>query len=97
MDKKDVVVFDEYQEIVTKVKKYEGNPDLYLLAKLQEETGELAKEIVKKIEKRQENQDITSELGDILWVVAAIAEDNGIKLSDVVEANVEKLHQRKLL
>ena len=97
MDKRDVVVFDEYQGIVTKVKKYEGNSDLYLLAKLQEETGELAKEIVKKIEKRQENQDITSELGDILWVVAAIAEDNGIKLSDVVKANVEKLHQRKLL
>ena len=89
--------FDEYQKVVTRVKRYEGNSDLYLLAKLQEETGELAKEIVKKIERSQETKDITSELGDILWAVAAIAEDNGIKLSSVVEMNIEKLKERNLL
>lgn len=89
--------FNEYQKTVTRVKKYRENSDLYLLAKLQEETGEVAKEIVKKIDNGESRSDITSELGDILWVITAIAEDNSITLSDVVEENLKKLEERNLL
>jgi NTP pyrophosphatase (non-canonical NTP hydrolase) len=42
-------------------------------------------------------KDLASELGDLLWVITAIAEDNGIPMSQVVEVNIEKLRKRTLL
>jgi NTP pyrophosphatase (non-canonical NTP hydrolase) len=36
------------------------------------------------------------ELGDILWHVAAIAEDNGWKISKLLQSNVDKLESRRL-
>lgn len=90
--------WDKYQQDVTKVKKYKlGQEDLYLLAKLSEETGETAKEIRKKIDGETMVKDLTSELGDLLWCVAAIAKQNNIPLSKIVEVNYEKLQTRNLL
>jgi NTP pyrophosphatase (non-canonical NTP hydrolase) len=40
-------------------------------------------------------QYIKKELGDILWMVAAIAEDNSLTLASVAEGNIEKLSGRK--
>lgn len=39
---------------------------------------------------------LAKELGDIMWHVAAIANDNGWKLSDILQTNVDKLESRKL-
>lgn len=90
--------WDEYQELVTKVKKYpEGQEELYLLGKLTEECGEVAKEIVRKSEGRGNSKDFTSELGDLLWVITALAKENNIKLSDIVRNNLNKLQERNLL
>ena len=91
-------VFDVYQEVVTKVKKYpKGDSTLYLLAKMTEESGEIAKEIVRSKDGTSPQKDLTSELGDLLWVITAIAEDNNIRMSEVVEMNLEKLKERNLL
>ena len=37
-----------------------------------------------------------AELGDVLWHVAEICTDNGWKLEEVMEANIEKLKSRQL-
>ncbi len=38
---------------------------------------------------------IKAELGDVLWYIAVLAKDLDLNLSDVAEANVEKLKSRK--
>ncbi len=37
---------------------------------------------------------VTKELGDVLWYAAALAEEAGISLGVVMEANVQKLKER---
>ncbi|MPN16394.1 hypothetical protein SDC9_163734 [bioreactor metagenome] len=37
-----------------------------------------------------------AELGDILWHCAAVANDNGWKLQDALEFNIQKLESRKI-
>jgi len=88
---------NEYQNKVTRVKNYSTNPDLYLLAKLTEETGEVAKEIVRKVDGKTVQKDLKSELGDLLWCISAIAESAGITLEEVMEDNLKKLQHRNLL
>lgn len=38
---------------------------------------------------------LEKELGDVLWHLAAIAEDNDLDLSRIAELNISKLHSRK--
>lgn len=38
---------------------------------------------------------LKKELGDVLWHIAMIADDLGYSLSDIAEANIEKLTSRK--
>jgi len=40
-------------------------------------------------------KEISKELGDILWYVAAICSELGISMNDVAEQNIEKLFSRK--
>lgn len=90
--------FNEYQEKVTKIKKYpKGKESLYLLAKLTEESGEVAKELRRKEDGEEMQKDLTLELGDVLWVITAIAEENNITLEEVLDRNLEKLKERNLL
>lgn len=89
---------NQYQQQVTKVKKYpKGQESLYLLAKLTEETGEVAKELRRKADGIDMKKDLRSELGDVLWCITAIAQENNITLSSIFENNLEKLKQRQLL
>ena len=60
------------------------------------EAGEFA-ELVKKLvfHKHQISQiKLAEELGDVLWYVAAICSRLGLSMSDVMQANVEKLKKR---
>ena len=51
--------------------------------------------INKNLEEKQFKEDLTKELGDVLWYVAALANDLDISLNDVAEGNIEKLASRK--
>lgn len=61
------------------------------------EAGEIAEKIKKSIRdgKEIDRDDLTKELGDVLWYVAALASEHGIVLENVVDTNVAKLSSRK--
>jgi NTP pyrophosphatase (non-canonical NTP hydrolase) len=73
--------------------------DIYALLNLAGEVGELLSLEAKgrrdgyNLVDYKEN--LTKELGDILWCVAAIAEDNLIDLETVAIRNIAKLNGRK--
>jgi len=62
------------------------------------EAGEVANK-VKKIIRNGTNQniiqEISNEIGDVLWYVALLADDIGCKLSDIANDNLIKLANRK--
>ena len=62
------------------------------------EAGEVANK-VKKIIRDGTNkniiQEISNEIGDVLWYVALLADDIGCKLSDIANDNLIKLANRK--
>ena len=43
----------------------------------------------------KQRADIGSELGDVLWYIAALARDLGLSLNEVAHMNLEKLSDRK--
>lgn len=65
------------------------------------EAGEVAEKIKKLIRDKdgvvseEDIQEITKELGDIQWYIAALAGSFGIKLDDIANKNIEKLESRK--
>lgn len=67
---------------------------------LLEEAGELAG-VFKRYFRGDYNHDelgpkLAAELGDILWYVAGVCQDNGWKLSDIAQANLNKLESRQI-
>jgi len=64
------------------------------MAILTEETGEVARIMARKHGdqsfKSGENQDLADELADVLWVVAAIANQEGIDLGKAFADNIRK-------
>jgi len=73
--------------------------DIYAMMNLAGEVGELLSLEAKgrrdgyNLVDYKEN--LTKELGDILWCVAAIAEDNLIDLETIAIRNIQKLSSRK--
>lgn len=62
------------------------------------EAGELANK-VKKIMRGDKNRDelidgIKAEMGDILWYLAALADDLDADLGEIAQGNIEKLQSR---
>ncbi len=60
------------------------------------EAGEVA-DLIKKVEFHGHTldvADVTEELGDVLYYVAAMAHAFGLKLEDIAEVNIEKLKKR---
>lgn len=95
--------FDDYQKKCKKTAVYPniGKNITYPTIGLMGEAGEVANKIKKVIrddgskitpEKRNEIKD---ELGDVMWYVAQLSTELGLKFSDVVNANLEKLLKRK--
>lgn len=68
------------------------------MAILAEETGEVARIMARKHGdqsfKPGENPDLADELADILWVVAAIANQEGIDLEQAIVNNLNKKNIR---
>lgn len=77
--------------------------DTYAQLNLAGEVGELLSLIAKARRdglKSEEEADayfrnVKKELGDILWQVAAIADDNGYTLEEIAHGNIDKLSSRK--
>ena len=88
--------FIEYQKIVRDVRLPSANRD-YALLGLSGEVGELHSLFAKNIRDNTalDLNMVTKELGDVLWFVAALADDCGVTLEEVALKNAEKLLSRK--
>ena len=68
------------------------------MAILAEETGEVARIMARKYgdqsAKASDGADLADELADVLWVVAAIANQTGIDLTEAVSRNIRKKTER---
>lgn len=89
--------FTEYQNKAMSFRLASAD-DIYALFNLAGEVGELLSAEAKlrrdggEIGPHLEN--VKKELGDILWCIAAIAEDNLLTLEEIAEANIQKLKGR---
>ena len=72
----------------------------YAMLNLAAEVGEVlsleAKAIRDGCDYAEYLNNLEKELGDILWHIAAIAEDNDLDLSKIAELNIIKLESRKV-
>lgn len=98
-----MVHLSEYQEEAWEFAMYPNaglglNPEYPTLG-LTGEAGEIANK-VKKIQRDGMTwadiaKDIESELGDVLWYVAALAREFDLDLDLIAERNLQKLHSRR--
>ena len=95
--------FTEYQNVALSTaiypKKYET---IYPALGLCGESGEVAEKIKKSIRDGLHNwpdeqfkEELTKELGDVLWYISALASDLDISLNEIAESNLQKLASRK--
>lgn len=90
---------NQYQRDAMRTRGNTHDPTLRLAVSalgLAGESGEVA-DLIKKIighGKAPTIDDITKELGDVLWYLADVAECYGLSLEDVARANIKKLGER---
>jgi len=97
------MTFQEYQDEARKTAIYpnKDNNFIYPTLGLAGEAGEVAEKIKKVIRdgngivSEEKKEEITKELGDVLWYVANLSKELGISLETVVERNIEKLKSRQ--
>ena len=59
------------------------------------EAGEVANKVKKILrDNKFDRDDIAKELGDVLWYMSAVCSDLNINMSDVAQANIDKLNSR---
>ena len=89
-----------YQQEAAKTAIY-SNKLIYPTLGLAGEAGEVANKVKKILRdnsgelEEDVRQNLISELGDVLWYVAALATDLKTELSEVANKNIEKLNSRK--
>ena len=66
----------------------------YLSLGLVSEAGEVAGKVKKNIRDGTESN-VASEIGDVLWYCAMLANELGVNLGKIMEKNLEKLNDRK--
>lgn len=105
-----MLTLDDYQQGAIGTAIYPGKGGFlglsYVALKLNGEAGEFAEHLGKAI--RDENFAVMNadllperkallvkELGDVLWYVAAAAEELDVKLGDIAQGNLDKLADRK--
>ena len=93
---------DMYQQVAKQTAIYPREQAIiYPTLGLTGEAGEVANKVKKIIRdgtnKNNENlvQEISAEIGDCLWYIAVLADDIGVKLSDIANGNLLKLANRK--
>ena len=93
---------DMYQQVAKTTAIYPREQAIiYPTLGLTGEAGEVANKVKKIIRDGSNKNDdrmvseIKSEIGDCLWYIAVLADDIGCKLSDIANANLIKLANRK--
>ena len=93
---------DMYQQVAKQTAIYPREQAIiYPTLGLTGEAGEVANKVKKIIRdgtiENHESliQEISSEIGDCLWYISVLADDIGVKLSDIANGNLEKLANRK--
>lgn len=93
--------FREYQNKIKVTAQYPSTLRiLYPSLGLAGETGEVCEKIKKVYRDRngiftaKDIEEISKELGDVLWYIQAICNDLGISMQDIAEKNVDKLLSR---
>ena len=99
---KKVSDLDMYQQVAKTTAIYPREQAIiYPTLGLTGEAGEVANKVKKIIrdgtDKNNEDmvQALSSEIGDCLWYIAVLADDVGLKLSDIANNNLLKLANRK--
>ncbi len=95
--------FQEYQERSRKTAIYPevGNNFVYPVLGIAGESGEVAEKVKKILREKggdvddDAKQEITKELGDLLWYMSQLASELGISFDDVAQKNLEKTQSRK--
>jgi NTP pyrophosphatase (non-canonical NTP hydrolase) len=89
--------FNEYQKLAQQTAIY--TDPMYPVTSLMIEAAEAADLFVKPLLRGDavdiDRTKVTSELGDVLWNLANMAADQGLKLEDIAVFNVEKLKSRQ--
>ena len=89
------ITFDEYQEFARATAIYpEDCKVVYPTLGLCGEAGEVAEKIKKHMRDGKALFGVGLELGDVLWYISALADDLGVTLEEVAQANVDKLQSR---
>lgn len=92
-----VTDFTHYQEKTSETAIYPEDQALqYLALGLNGEAGEVAEKIKKHIRDGKElDEDFAKELGDVLWYLAQLINELDADMSEVAQANLDKLFDRK--
>jgi len=89
------MTFDEYQEFARSTAIYPDECKItYPTFGLCGEAGEVAEKVKKNIRDGKALDGVGLELGDVLWYISALADDLGVTLEEVAQANVDKLRSR---
>ena len=89
------MTFDEYQEFARSTAIYPKDCKItYPTLGLCGEAGEVAEKVKKNIRDGKSLDGVGLELGDVLWYISALADDLGVTLEEIAQANVDKLKSR---
>tara|TARA_R100001460_G_scaffold11198_1_gene26315 strand:- start:1017 stop:1346 length:330 start_codon:yes stop_codon:yes gene_type:complete len=92
---KSMITANEYQEKCKSTAIYPKRDAIaYLSLGLVSEAGEVAGKVKKHIRDGTESN-VASEIGDVLWYCAMLANELGVNLGKIMENNLEKLNDRK--
>jgi NTP pyrophosphatase (non-canonical NTP hydrolase) len=101
------ITFNDYQELAAKTAVYPGKDNvggaMYLALGLGGEAGEVQEKIKKYyrdgipagIDPDEWIENLTKEVGDVLWYASQLLAQFGVKFSDAAVGNLEKLASRK--
>ena len=83
------MTFDEYQKFARSTAVYPEDCKItYPTLGLCGEAGEVAEKIKKHIRDGRSLEGVGLELGDVLWYISALADDLGVTLEEIAQANV---------
>ncbi|MEZ4180163.1 MAG: nucleoside triphosphate pyrophosphohydrolase family protein [Candidatus Doudnabacteria bacterium] len=98
------MTFDEYQAISAKTAVYPPDDKAlyYLGLGVTGEAGEVAEKLKKLMRNHdgqmteEMRQDLKKEIGDVLWYLSQLTKELDFKFSEVAQANIDKLQDRKV-